>query len=241
MFPASEREAARGPSGTLDPMSDPSSIPHPGGSAYVVAPPSGEGPGVMVLHGWWGLNPFVRRWCDRLADEGFVVIAPDLFDGRTADAPDEAEILLASMDVDAAVGLILSTSSTLRELPITEDRPIGVVGWSMGASLALWLATRAPEQVAAAAVYYGVQDVDFEPATCAVLGHFAEHDELVDEDSVVEMEAHLRLLDKDVEFHRYAGTGHWFAEDDRPAAYDPAAAKLAWDRTVAFLGQHLRS
>lgn len=218
---------------------DEHSSPRRHSTAYVVAPESGSGPGVLVLHGWWGLNPFVRRLCDRLADAGFAVLAPDLFEGRTAEAPDEAETLLADMDVDRAVEALMATSSTLRDLPITEDRPIGVVGISMGASLALWLATRAPERVAAAVAYYGTQDIDFEPAQAAILGHFAEHDELVSDDDVVEMEAHLRLLGKEVQFHRYPGTGHWFIEEDRPAAYDPGAASIAWERTVHFLHHHL--
>jgi carboxymethylenebutenolidase len=192
-----------------------------------------------VLHGWWGMTPFVRQLCDRLADEGFAVLAPDLFDGQVATGPDEAEALLASIDVDRVTELIMATSATLRDLPITDDRAIGVLGMSMGASLALWLATRAPEQIGAAVAYYGTQDIDFEPATAAFLGHFAERDELVSDDEVVEMEAHLRLLGKDVEFHRYAGTGHWFIESDRPAAFDSAAAEIAWQRTVTFLRRHL--
>jgi carboxymethylenebutenolidase len=208
-------------------------------TAYVVAPPSGHGPGVLVLHGWWGMTPFIRQLCDRLADQGFTVLAPDLFDGQTADAPDEAEALLASLDVDRAIEQLLATSATLRDLPITDDRPIGVVGLSMGASLGLWLATRAPDQVDAAVLYYGTQDIDFEPTRAAILGHFAEHDELVSDDDVALMEAHLRLLGKEVEFHRYADTGHWFIESDRPAAYDPGAAQIAWQRTVAFLQRHL--
>ena len=208
-------------------------------TAYVVAPDSGRGPGVLVLHGWWGMTPFVRQMCDRLADAGFAVLAPDLFEGRTADAPDEAESLLADMDVDRAVDVVMVTSATLRDLPICQDRPIGVVGLSMGASLALWLAARAPEQVAATVAFYGTQNIDFEPAQAAFLGHFAERDELVADDDVVELEAHLRLLGKEVEFHRYAGTGHWFVEEDRPAAYDAGAASIAWERTLNFLTRHL--
>src|SRR5574338_462275 len=68
--------------------------PGSAGSGYVVAPDSGSGPGVLVLHAWWGLTPFFRTICDRLADEGFVALAPDLHgDDRTADTPDEAEAL----------------------------------------------------------------------------------------------------------------------------------------------------
>lgn len=209
------------------------------GSAYVVAPESGHGPGVLVLHAWWGLTPFMRRLCDRLADQGFVALAPDLHQGRTADTPDEAEALLASVDVNQAADLVLSSAATLRDLPITDDGRIGVIGFSMGASWGLWLSARVPEVVAAAVAFYGTQNVDFEPAEAAFQGHFAEHDELVTDDELAEMEAHLRLVGKDVEFHRYAGTGHWFFEEDRPAAFDPGAAEQAWARTVAFLHRHL--
>ena len=87
--------------------------------------------------------------------------------------------------------------------------------------------------------FYGSQNVDFALATAAFQGHFAEHDEFIDEDETAELQAHLRLLDLEVDFHRYPGTGHWFFEDDRPAAYVESAANLAWERTVAFLHQHL--
>ena len=211
------------------------------GSAYVVAPPRGAGgPGVLVLHGWWGLTPFFKEVCDRLADEGFVALGPDLHgDGRTADTPDEAEELLASTDPNRTAELLLSSTSTLQGMEITPAGPIGVLGFSMGASWAMWLATRAPSAVAATTVFYGSQDIDFANARSAFQGHFAEHDEFVSEDARVEMEAHLRLLDKVVEFHHYAGTSHWFFERDRAPAYDPGAAELAWDRTVAFLRSHL--
>jgi carboxymethylenebutenolidase len=211
------------------------------GSAYVVGPEHHRpAPGVLVLHGWWGLTPFFRRVCDRLADAGFAAIAPDLHGGgRTADTPDEAEALLASTDPNRTADLVLSTAATLRDMPLTVDAPIGVLGFSMGGSWAMWLATRAPEAVAATAVFYGSQDIDFAASTSAFLGHFAEHDEFVSEDQRVEMEAHLRLLHKDVAFHLYPGTGHWFFEEDRLPAYDPASAELAWERTLAFFGDHL--
>jgi carboxymethylenebutenolidase len=211
------------------------------GTAYVVGPTDGTPvPGILVLHGWWGLTPFFRQVCDRLADAGFAAIAPDLHgDGRTADTPDEAEALLASTDPNRTADLVLSTAATLRDMPLTVDTPIGVLGFSMGGSWAMWLATRAPDTVAATTVFYGSQDIDFEAMRSALLGHFAEHDEFVSEDQRVEMEAHLRLLGKDVEFHLYPGTSHWFFEDDREPAFEPRAADLAWERTIAFFRDHL--
>jgi len=209
------------------------------GSGYLVLPEGhASGPGVLVLHAWWGLTPFFKRVCDRLADEGFVALAPDLFGGRVTDDPDEAKEMLAETDMDATVQLVRSSLFTLRSLPATPDAPVGVLGFSMGASWGLWLASRVPDVVGATAVFYGSQNIDMAPAEGAFLGHFAETDELIDDDELTLLEADLRLLDKDVAFHRYPGTSHWFFEDDQPT-YDEAAAKLAWDRTVTFLRQHL--
>lgn len=214
--------------------------PGSAGSGYVVAPDSGSGPGVLVLHAWWGLTPFFRSVCDRLADEGFVALAPDLHgDDRTADTPDEAEALLASTDPNRTAGLVAASISALRHMPATPEGRIGVLGFSMGASWALWAATRFPDDVAAAVYFYGGQDIDFAPARAAFQGHVAEIDEFESDDDVAYLEAQLRLAGHPLELHRYPGTGHWFMEEDRAAAYVASAADLAWSRTVEFLHRHL--
>lgn len=206
----------------------------------MVAPDSGSGPGVLVLHAWWGLTPFFHEVCDRLADAGFVALAPDLHgDGRTAETPDEAEALLASTDTNRAASLVVSSISALRGMPATPSGRIGILGFSMGASWAFWAATRFPDDVAAVTAYYGGQDIDFAPAKAAFQGHFAEIDEFQSDDDTAYLEAQLRLCGHPVEFHHYPGTGHWFAESDRAAAYDSAATELAWDRTIDFLHRQL--
>ncbi|MGH9273655.1 MAG: dienelactone hydrolase family protein, partial [Acidimicrobiales bacterium] len=134
--------------------------------------------------------------------------------------------------------LTRSSLSTLRAMPMTPDAPVGVLGFSMGASMGLWLSARVPEDVTATAVFYGAQDIDFLGAQSAYLGHFAETDPYVDDDSRSLLEAELHLLELDTTFHDYPGTSHWFFEDDRPE-YDAAAAALAWERTLAFFRQHL--
>jgi carboxymethylenebutenolidase len=208
------------------------------GSGYLALPDSGEGPGVLVLHAWWGLNPFFKQLCDRLAAEGFVALAPDLLHGKVATTIEDAERQLGDANPDELAHLTRSSLWHLRELPITPDAPVGVIGFSMGASMALWLSARVPEGVAATVVFYGAQDIDFQGSRSAYLGHFAETDAYVDEDARVLLEADLHLLDLDPEFHRYPGTQHWFFEADRPE-HDPEAAELAWQRTLTFLREHL--
>lgn len=218
-------------------MSDPYG---PAGSGYAVVPDAGSGPGVLVLHAWWGLTPFFRSVCDRLADAGFVALAPDLHGGgQTAERPDEAEALLAGTDPNRTANLVVASISALRAMRATPAGRIGVLGYSMGASWGLWAAARFPDDVAAISAYYGSQDVDFDAAEAAFQGHFAELDELTTDDEVAYLEAHLRLCGHEVDFHRYPGTGHWFAESDRPAAYVAAASELAWERTTAFLHDQL--
>lgn len=208
------------------------------GRAYLARPEGGQGPGILVLHAWWGLTPFFRSLCDRLAAEGYVALAPDLFGGRVTDSVEEGGRLLQAADPNELAHLTRSSLQTLRDTDATPDGPVGVLGFSMGASLGLWLSARVPDAVAATTAFYGGQDIDFAEARSAYLGHYAEQDPYVDEDGLVLLEADLHLLGLETSFHRYAGTTHWFFEDDRPE-HDPAAAALAWDRTVAFFGLHL--
>lgn len=213
--------------------------PHPAGSAYLVAPESQHGAGVLLLHSWWGLTDFFRQTADRLAREGFVALAPDLYgDGRVPHNEADAERLLRDADMNRMAGLVLSSSAALRSTGVTHDGPIGVMGFSMGASLALWLAARAPEQVGAAVAFYGTQSTDLGAVEGAIQCHFADDDAFVDENDRLEMQAHFHLIDAETEVHHYPGTTHWFFEADQ-ASYDPAAAELAWDRAVAFLHRRL--
>lgn len=206
--------------------------------AYVITPPSGAGPGVLVLHSWFGLTPAVKGFCNDLADAGFVAIAPDLFDGDVIYDPDDAEARLLGFDANLLAIGVQSTASVLRNMPATPDAPIAVVGFSMGASLGLWLSERESDLVGASVSYYGSQDIDFVQTQASYLFHMADHDDFVDVDSLALMEASLHLAGRPVEFHNYADTGHWFAEPNSPG-FDDEAAALAFRRTVEFLHTHL--
>lgn len=207
------------------------------GRAYLVRPGDdgeGTGPGVLVLCSWWGLTRGLKDVCDRLCDEGFVVLAPDLTGGILPETAAEAELELAESDPNVTANLILSSAVALRSATDDPSGPVAVLGFSMGASWALWAATRQPETFSAVVAYYGSQRMDFGPLGARVQGHFAEHDELVAADDVVLMEADLFELGREPEMWHYPGVGHWFAEPGAEG-YDEAAAELAWERTVEFL------
>lgn len=228
------------------PVSDPRApgpAPRPAGDAYLVRPEAGPGHGVLVLHSWWGLTPGVKELVEALADAGYTALAPDLLGGaRPADGVAARDALAASSP-DETAGLVLSSIVALRAHSADPAAPIAIVGFSMGASWALWAATRQPDSVDAVVAYYGAQNIDFQALTAPVLGHFAESDPFVTDDELVEMQAHLLLLDKHVEVHHYPGTGHWFAETDRPGQPDRRPEELdasasAWERTLTFLAEH---
>jgi len=199
-----------------------------------LAAPAGGGPGVLVLHAWWGLSDGIRRFCDRLAEEGFVALAPDLCGGRTAGTVAEAQALVDELDEDTAVRRAADGIVRLRAHPAVRGE-LSVVGFSMGVWFALDQAAQHGE-VEAVVLYYGTASgIDHARQRSPVLGHFAEHDEFEPEEEVNALEDDLRRARRPVRFHVYPGVGHWFAEADRPEAYDEAAASLAFRRTVGFL------
>jgi carboxymethylenebutenolidase len=209
---------------------------------YLAIPPSGKGAGVLVLHAWWGLNDVIRDFCDQLAQEGFVALAPDMFSGAISLTIAEAEAFVTQLDEEQAVPPeILSAVADLRSYPAVAGDGLGVVGFSFGGYWALWLAQKEPEWVRAVALFYGTNggDGDFQQSKAAYLGHFAETDPYESAALVQELEKNLRGADRPVTFHTYPGTGHWFFEQDRPDAYHAQSAQLAWDRTIAFLHDQL--
>ena len=196
---------------------------------------NGGGAGVLVLHAWWGLNPFFKQFCDRLAKEGFTVLAPDLRDGQVAKTIDEAKALMEKSDGDWMGQVVFTAKDHLREM--TKGK-IGVIGFSMGGAWALILASNVPEQVGATVVFYGNEDVDVSKITSKVMGHFSDNDEWEPNEWVDKKFGQMKDAGVDHTLHIYPGVAHWFMENDRPE-YDPAAAQLAWDRTVEFLKKNL--
>jgi carboxymethylenebutenolidase len=204
---------------------------------FLAVPPTGKGAGVLVLHAWWGLNDTMKAFCTQLANSGFVAFAPDLYHGKIADTIPDAEALSAALDANylQAKAEIAGATLFLNEHAGQTGLGVAVVGFSLGAFYALDLSTTAPEHIRSAVLYYGTGPGDFSNSKAAYLGHFAENDQYEPQSNVDELEEALKLAGRPVTFYRYSGTGHWFCEPDRSQAYNPAAASLAWGRTLDFL------
>jgi dienelactone hydrolase len=142
--------------------------------AYLAAPDNGGRPGVLVLHAWWGLKPYFKQVCDRLAEQGFTALAPDLYQGRIAHSVDEAKAFLDQNDEELMGATIKAAKDHLTSLNV--GKAIGVLGFSLGAAWALVAAANEPD-VSAVVLFYGVGDVNYQQVSAKVLGHYAEVDE----------------------------------------------------------------
>ena len=208
---------------------------------YLAKPASGRGPGVVVIQEWWGLVPHIKDICDRLAGEGFVALAPDLYHGVTTEEPDEAGKLMMAMKMDQAARDMSGAIEYLVGLEAATGDRVGFVGYCMGGGLSLFLASLEP-QIGACVVYYGVlpgAQPDLSQVQASVLGHFAEHDQWASPAAARDLENKLQSLGKQTEFHIYPGAQHAFFNDTRPEIYNAAAAQLSWERTLAFFRRHL--
>lgn len=214
-------------------------------NGYLALPASGQGPGVLVLHAWWGLTEFIENVCNRLADAGFVALAPDLFgNGATAETIAEAEELIANEDYEGVQTIVQSAVHVLSAHTAVQGDGIGVVGFSFGASYAILAACRlASSKIDAVVLFYGnypgIDADDYVNSRAAFLGHFAENDPYEDLAGIEQTRAEIEKAGREAVFYTYPGTGHWFFENNKPDAFDPEAADLAWERTRTFLQAQL--
>jgi len=207
---------------------------------YLAPAHGGAGLGVVVIQEWWGLVPHIVDVCDRFAAEGFTALAPDLYHGETVanSEPDEAKKSAMALDAERAARDMSGAVDYLAAHPAVRGEGVGVVGFCMGGSLALWLATLRPDAVRAAVPFYGTprqNEPDWSKLAAAVEGHYAENDEMAGFDVARQLETTLTDLGKEVRIFLYPNTRHAFFNDTRPEAHDPDAARQAWVRTLEFL------
>jgi carboxymethylenebutenolidase len=206
---------------------------------YLAVRASGRGPGVVVIQEWWGLVDHIKRVCDRFAAEGFTALAPDLYHGHATTEPDEARKQAMNLDIAGATADLSAAVRHLLDSPRVTSPTVGVVGFCMGGGLALSLASREPA-ISACVTYYGIgpQTLNVSQMGAAVLGHWAEHDHSYDHQAIAGLEERLRGAGVQVESFWY-DANHAFFNDDRPEVHAEEAAQLSWDRTVAFLREHV--
>lgn len=198
-------------------------------------------PAVVVIHEWWGLNDGVRAMADRIAAEGYIVLAVDLFGGETATGPSSARELMLKVveNPEPASENIRQAYEFVRD---TAGAPsIASLGWCFGGGWSLNAALLFPGELDAAVIYYGqvIDDEDrLQPLDVPILGIFAGEDRGIPLASVEAFEAALERLRKSYDIRVYPGVGHAFANPSG-RNYDATAAEDAWSVTMDFLEQHL--
>jgi carboxymethylenebutenolidase len=190
------------------------------------------------------LNPFIKQFCDRLAREGFVVLAPDLFYGAVGTTKEEAERISSRFETDRATTdrlaeRIKQAAALLQTIGGPNGHEIGVVAFSFGGYWTIWLANQKDNPVAAAVLFYATGEGDFANSHGAFQFHLAETDPYEPPANAERVRRSLDAAGKQAKFYTYPGTTHWFFESDRPDAFNADAAELAWTRTVEFLRAHI--
>jgi carboxymethylenebutenolidase len=210
----------------------------------VLYSPDGKGPfpGIVVIHEWWGLNDWVKEQAGKLADQGYVALAIDLYRGKVATTPEEAHEIMrgvpedrAKRDLHAAVEFLKAQSN------VKLDR-IASIGWCMGGGYSLDVALQEPT-LTAAVINYGHLASDPESIKsihASILGLFGGQDRGIPADDVRKFEQALKRQGNKVEIMIYADAGHGFENPNNKDGYRPDDAADAWKRTVSFLAGTLR-
>ncbi len=220
-------------------------VPSPSGygtiKAYVAKPANATGklPSVLVVHENRGLNPHIEDITRRIALDGYLALAPDALTplGGYPGDEDKARALFATLDQSKTRQDMLAAAATLKARPESSGR-VGVVGFCYGGGIAHMLSTQLPD-LAAAVPYYGNHPPaeDAAKVKAPLLIHFAAVDERINA-AWPAYEAALKAAGARYTAHLYPGTQHGFNNDTTPR-FDAAAAKLSWDRTMAFFKERL--
>jgi carboxymethylenebutenolidase len=194
-------------------------------------------PGIVVIQEWWGLNEQIKKTGDRFAAAGYRALVPDLFRGKVATAADEARHLLTNLDFpDAANQDVRGALQYLKQ----SSKKAAVGGFCMGGALTILAAAKVPE-MDAGACFYGIPPLspsELKAIKVPLICHFGNKDKSWTPAKVNDLEAALKQSQSPFELYRY-DADHAFMNEARPEVYDAASAKLAWDRTLAFLGKAL--
>jgi carboxymethylenebutenolidase len=212
---------------------------------YLAVPESGSGPGVIVIQEWWGLTDHIASIADRLAAEGFVALAPDLYGGTTTHDADEAGKLMSELSTEQAAKDLSGAVDFLITHDAVTGPSIGAIGFCMGGGFVLMLAAQQGMKINAAVPFYGVGSAvpdQFAELTAAIQGHYGEQDEFFPVDQARAQADQIRNESgTEVEYFYYPA-GHAFHNDENLlGTHDAEQAKIAWERAVGFLKEKAAS
>ena len=201
-------------------------------------------PAVVILHEWWGLNDHTKDIARRFAGDGYAALAPDLYSrlgSKVTTDPTEAANLMITLSSQVALRDLNAATTYLKQQPFVDPLGIGVLGFCMGGTLALTMATHNSDLKAAVIFYGKVPPIEtLEYLLCPVLYHYGEQDTWVTKQEVDRLRQGLAQFGKPGEVVTYPGP-HAFFNNTRPEVYREPEAQQAWQRTLEFLRQHLMS
>ena len=206
--------------------------------------PAGHGPfpALIVIHEWWGLNDWVKQQAEKLAAQGYVALAVDLYRGKVADNPDLAHELMRGVSPDRATRDLQAAYDLLASQPNVKKYRIGSIGWCMGGGYSLDTALAEPH-LAATVINYGhlaTEPSELKKINAPILGLFGGQDRGITPDDVRKFQQAMEQLGKKVEVKIYPDAGHAFENPNNKQGYRPEDAADAWQRTVDFLATTLK-
>jgi carboxymethylenebutenolidase len=202
----------------------------------------GRYPALVVVHEWWGLTDWVKEQAQKLAEQGYIALAVDLYKGQVTTDPEVAHELMRGLPQDRAVSDLKAGFAYLATRKDVDRDHIGSIGWCMGGGYALQLAIHEPH-LAACVVNYGALPTDpndIQQIFAPVLGSFGANDRGITPTDVQGFEKTMRGMNRRVDVKIYDGAGHGFENSTNTAGYRADAAADAWARTLAFLGKTMK-
>ncbi len=212
-------------------------------SGFLALPDTpGRHPGIVAIHEWWGLNDWVKEQAEKLSDQGYVVLAVDLYRGKVAKDPNEAHELMRGLPQDRAIRDMKAAFDYLADRKDVVASKIGSIGWCMGGGLSLQLAIHEP-RLAACVLNYGAMPTDpadIQKITAPVLGNFGAEDRGITPENVRAFEKAMKADGKSIDVKIYDGAGHAFENPNNKDGYRPDATADAWSRITAFYAKTLK-
>ncbi len=223
------------------------SITYPGETgeikAFMAWPKTGKKfPAVLIIHENRGLQPHIKDVTRRMAQEGFLSLAPDALSplgGTPENDPDKAVKMIGQLDTDKTIKNLVAAVKYLKTNPLSTGK-VGCTGFCWGGGMTNQVAVNSPD-LDAAVPYYGKQPTEEQVAKikAPIMAHYAGDDPFIDP-GIPAFEEALKKYKKEYQIFIYDGAKHAFNNDSNPERYNETAAKLAWSRTIAFFKEKLK-